>query len=256
MFTTIRKNWGLQAFLNWIILKFMFTEMERMIAETFMPILRLLVEDKHKLLADYQALVDSRTRLPFYASPYQRWWANYRNFIRENEFALTLLKQHLSEKDFHELVVKYTSERIGKRFAFMKEQMRKRNESGKTLHEEMQSPLGKRMLPVINSMAQFLVGPMETRLDENGTMIMSIPDCAMHRSVSDTQAQELSCLYSCKAACESLFSVEDPMCFEFEPNLPNFDCTLRAYMAGNPVLEQKRKMFQQQEQVVKFVSAA
>ena len=253
MISTIRKNWGLQAFLNWIILRFMFAEMERMVDETFIPLLRLLVEDKAKMLSDYKALQDSRTKLPFYASPYQRWWANYGNFIRENEFALKLLQKHLSEEDFKELVVTYTAERIAKRFEFMKEAMRKRNASGKTLHDEMQTPFGHRMLPVINVMSQFLVGPMEAYIDDDGTMIMEIPDCAMHRSVSDTEAQELSCLNSCKAACEAVFSVNDPMCFEFEPHLPDFGCTLRAYMAGNPVLESKKHA---QEAPVKFVSAA
>lgn len=253
MLTSLRKNWGLQAFLNWLILKFMFAEMERMIAETYIPVLRLLVEDKKRLLSDYQNLVESRKRLAFYASPYQRWWTNYGNFIRENEFVLKLLEKHLSKEDFHDLVVNYTAERISKRFQFMKEAMRKRNASGKSLHNEMQSPFGRKMVPLINVMSQFLVGPMEVKLDENGTLVMEIPDCAMHRSVSDTQAQELSCLNSCKAACEAVFSVNDPMCFEFDPHLPGFGCTLRAYMAGNPILEAKK---QAQESVVKFVSSA
>jgi hypothetical protein len=252
MLSTLRKNWGLQAFLNWIILRFMFAEMERMIDETYIPLLRLLVDDKTEMLNEYKALQESRTQLAFYASPYQRWWANYGNFIRENEFALKLLQKHLSEQDFHELVVTYTAERIAKRFEFMKDAMRKRNASGKSLHEEMQSPFGRRLVPIINAMSQFLVGPMETHIDNDGTMIMEIPDCAMHRSVSDIEPQELSCLNSCKAACETVFSVNDPMCFEFEPHLPGFGCTLRAYMAGNPVLESKKNS---QESTVKFVSA-
>src|SRR5690606_8246299 len=193
MLANLRKNWGLQAILNWLILRFMFAEMGRMIAETYMPVLRLLVDDKQQLLNNYQHLVRTRKQLPFYASPYQRWWTNYGNFIRENEFVLKLLEQHLSKEDFHDLVVTYTSERIAKRFNFMKEALRKRNASGKTLHEEMQSPFGQKMLPVINSLSQFLVGPMTTKLDEHGTLVMEIPDCAMHRSVSDTQPQELSC---------------------------------------------------------------
>ncbi len=240
MFKMLRKHWGVQAFLNWLILRFMFAEMERIVAETFVPLLRLMVADKQKFLADYQQLVATRTRLPFYASPYQRWWANYGNLIRENEFALTLLKQHLSEQDFQELVVTYTSERIGKRFQFMKNAMVKFSEK-KNLHQTMQSAFGQRMLPVINSMSQFLVGEMEIGLDEHGTIVMEIPECAMHRSVSDSVPQELSCLYSCKAACEAVFSTKDVMSFEFEPHLPGFGCTLRAYMEGNPVLDSKRR---------------
>jgi hypothetical protein len=252
MLSKLRKHWGLQAFLNWIILRFMFSEMERMIEETFMPLLRLLVDDKDKLLSDYQSLVDTRTKLPFSASPHQRWWANYGNFIRENEFALRLLQKHLSEEDFNELVVTYTSERIEKRFSFMKRAMENAGKK-RNLHEEMQSPLGRRMIPVINSMSQFLVGKMDAYLDEQGNMIMEIPECAMHRSVSATEPQELSCLYSCKAACEAVFSSKDPMCFEFEPHLPEFGCTLRVYMDGNPALEERRK---KEDQLVKFVTAA
>lgn len=226
--------------MNWQILRLMFKEMERMVEETYIPLLRLLVDDRDAFLKDYQHLVDTRVKLPIWASPYQRWWTNYGNFIRENEFALQLLQKHLSEEDFLDLVVSYQSERLSKRFEFIKKLMWKKIESGTNLHEEMQSAKGQKMLPVINAMSQFLVGPMTASMEADGTMLMDIPDCAMHRSVSDSEPQELSCLYACKAACESLFSPNDPMCFEFEPDLPGFGCTLRTYMEGHPVLESKR----------------
>ncbi len=260
MFKELWQQWGPQAFLNWLILKFLFSEMGSLIDETYLPILRLLVDDKDKLREDFQALRDSRVKLPFYASPHQRWWVLYGNFIRENEFALGLLKQHLSEEDFEELAVRYSSERLGRRFEFMKKAMRKRYgpDAETSLHETFQSSFGRRMVPVISSMSQFLVGPMDTFVDEDGTLVMEIPDCAMHRSVDDLfsqkedgQAQELSCLYSCKAACEAVFSANDSMCFEFEPHLPGYGCTFRAYMEGSPLLERRRQAL---ESAVKFVN--
>ena len=136
-------------------------------------------------------------------------------------------------------MVVYTAERLGKRFEFMKNALQKVSEK-KNLNELMQSPMGLRMVPVINHLSQFLVGPMDAYIDETGVLMMEIPECAMHKSVSDNEAQELSCLYSCKAACEAVFSKNDAMCFEFEPHLPGFACTLRVYMDGHSVLDQKR----------------
>lgn len=234
------RHWGFQAFLNLLVMRFMLSEMGRIVDETFMPVLRLLVEDKQQLLKDYRALVNARKHLPFYASPYQRWLVNYGNFVRENEFVLKKLQQHLSESDFHALVVEYTAERLAKRFQFLKNALLKVSRK-KNLNDLMQTSFGRGLLPIINAMSQFLVGEMDAYIDETGVMVMEIPECAMHKSVSDTQTQDLSCLYSCKAACETVFSEKDPMCFEFEPHLPEFSCTLRVYMDGHPILDEKRK---------------
>ena len=84
-----------------------------------------------------------------------------------------------------------------------------------------------RMNAKFMAVASPIVGEIEVRGVEDGVVVCYIPDCAMHKVVSDTEPQTYACLYGCKAACEAFMGPDDPMTIHFEPNLPTFDCIMR-----------------------------
>lgn len=238
---SFRYQWGPSAIWDYLVTKSMLKRAGDINEKTLLPV-ACLIHDADDILERFASIQAANAIVNWYDSPRVKWEKLYANFVRELEFLLKELKPHLSPEDFDRLVVQTVADRLDGWIGFFKPMMWMVNGkipkwvtggNGKTMHDLFVGPLKAPLSKMVSNMSAFLVGPIEPSLAEDGALEMYIPDCAMHRLVSDEEAQENSCLYACKGACERLFGEGDPMTFVFEPNLPEFDCTLKVYFAGN-----------------------
>lgn len=230
MFDSLRENYGPRAIWDDLVMRSQLKRVGGIVEETYLPILRLLADDPEKVDREYEAVRARRREPSLRDSPRESWKKRYGNFVRELEWVCSELRPRMAEPDFHELVTSTIAGRLESWIGWMKPMM----ESGEKglsggMKEMYEGPLGKRMAGVVG-LSSFLVGPLEIRSVEDGVIETYIPRCAMHTVVSETEPQTYACLYGCKAACERLFGPDDVMAFEFEPNLPEFDCVLRIRM--------------------------
>lgn len=238
-----RYQYGPHAWWDWLILASMLKAVGDAPKNTYYPVLRMLADDPLVLDQEYQALRLSLSQPRWYDSPRKKWQLHYGNFVRELEFVLTGLKPKLSEEDFHNLVVNTVADRLDDWAGFIKPMMDRAagiipkplmrgapdGESG--LKALYQSDYKDRFTWVVQ-LATFLVGPMKAEVESGGVLKVEIPRCAMHTVVSDTDAQVFSCLYACKAACEKFLDADAAMQLQFEPNIPEQNCTLRVFFKG------------------------
>lgn len=224
----LRKHYGARAWWAAIAIRSEMRHLGGMIDQTYLPILRLVAEDAKRVEIDWSGVKERRRPIRFFDSPHTRWKKTYGNFVRELEWAYRELHGYLSEPDFEDLVVSTMGYRLDSWIGWTKRLLRRldaRAPGG--LGASFDRPEVARMNAKFMAVASPIVGEIEVLGVENGVVVCYIPDCAMHKVVSDTEPQTYACLYGCKAACEAFMGPDDPMTIHFEPNLPAFDCLMR-----------------------------
>jgi len=241
MLTHFREQYGMKAWWAAFVIHSEMKHMGGLIEETYLPILRLMYEDPERVQRDWEAVKAERNAVRRLDSPYARWKKTYGNFVRELEWAFGELEPRMSEPDFEDLVVYTMCGRLDSWVGWMKTLLRRldRRTPGGIAAATRGSSAAKASARSMAMMAP-IVGDIEIRGSEDGVMVCYIPDCAMHKVVSDSAPQTRACLYGCKAACEAFMGPEDPMSIHFEPNLPAFDCVMRVSMGGVPADPAKR----------------
>jgi len=242
----LRLHYGAKAWWGALVMRTEMKHLGGMIEQTYMPILRLVADDAAAIQRDWEAVKASRRPIRRLASPHTRWKVKYGNFVRELDWAYGELHARLAQPDFEELVVSTMCERVDAWVGGMKRRLVELNERSAAKRSTNKRSTGKarsdcgrangmdrvrnkagrasaRMLALTSP----IVGDVEMRGVEDGALAIYIPDCAMHKVVSDTEPQTYACLYGCKAAFEAYMGPNDPMTIKFEPNLPAFDCVMR-----------------------------
>lgn len=253
MLARLRLHYGAKAWWGALVMRTEMKHLGGMIEQTYMPILRLVADDAAAIQREWEAVKASRRPIRRFASPHTRWKVKYGNFVRELDWAYAELHARLAQPDFEELVVSTMCERVDAWVGGMKRRLAELNErsaakrskakakakandkakdtarsgSGRANGlDRVRNKAGRasaRMLALTSP----IVGDVEMRGVEDGALAIYIPDCAMHKVVSDTEPQTYACLYGCKAAFEAYMGPNDPMTITFEPNLPAFDCVMR-----------------------------
>jgi len=185
----------------------------------FLPVLRLVAEDRDAVEAGWAEVVARRRRRGLFESPRRAWARQYGQFVRECEWVVTELLRVLPWPAVEELVSDAIAGRLRRWLRFL-----------------MPAFGGVRLLPdswygpVMDlgvSTSTFLVGPIHRVGEEpDGTLVYEIPECAMHTTAGTGTAQQSICRMGCKAACEKVFHAGSPMPLEFDPHLPGLSCTL------------------------------
>ncbi len=232
MFESIKEQYGLKAWWGAFVMRSEMKYLGGIVDHTYLPILRLTVDDPSRVEKDWAAVKAGRDQIKLWDSPYARWKKTYGNFVRELEWAYGELKPTMSEADFEDLVVFTMCGRLEEWVGWMKPLMKRMprgssgggSASGGSSVDEIGSRSLGAMWPI--------VGDIEVKGVEDGVIICHIPDCAMHWVVSETEPQTNACLYGCKAACEAFMGPDDPMSIHFEPNIPAFDCVMRVATGG------------------------
>jgi len=227
---SLTDEYGPRAVWDDLVMRSQLKRVGGIVEETFLPLLRLLADDPAAVQDGYEAVKARRERLSRFDSPRRSWRKRYGNFVRELEWVLGELRPRMAEPDFHELVTSTIAGRLEGWIGWMKPLMELGDRSMPDgMRGVYEGPLSRKAASVVG-LASFLVGPLEIRGVQDGVVETYISRCAMHTVVSETEPQTYACLYGCKAACERLFGSDDVMAFEFEPNLPEFDCVLRITM--------------------------
>ena len=231
MFHRFRHEWGLEAIWCAFVMRSEMKHMGTLVEQTYLPILRLVHEDFHRVEKGYAGVRARRKRVQPWSSPRRRWEVTYGNFVRELEWACGELKPRLSEPDFEDLIVTTIGSRMADWIGWMKPMMARADRRTPGGMAAAMKKAGRRMDAAMIAMTAPIVGEVEVRSSEGGTIEMYIPECAMHTVVSRTEPQTNSCLYGCKAACEA-YMADGPMTIHFEPNLPAFDCRMWVTVRG------------------------
>lgn len=190
----------------------------------FLPVLRLVTDDRQAIDAQWQALVAARRRRRLFESPRHSWERQYGQFVRETEWIVTELLRDVHFEAVSELVSDAVAGRLRHWLRFMMPIFG----AVKLVPQAWYAPV----MDMGVSMSTFLVGPIHrTGEESDGTLVYEIPECAMHVVVGTGTAQENSCQMGCKAACEKVFHTDGPMPLEFDPHLPGLGCTLRVHPA-------------------------
>ncbi len=186
----------------------------------FLPVLRLVSDDRAAVEAGWAAVAASRRRRGLLESPRSSWERQYGQFVRELEWVVGELLRDLPFESVSELVSDAISGRLRRWLRFLLPAFK----AVKIVPRRWYAPV----MDLGVSMSTFLVGPIHrTGTDPDGTLVYEIPECAMHVVAKTTPTQDNSCLMGCKAACEKVFHAEGPMPLEFDPHLPGLSCTLR-----------------------------
>lgn len=190
----------------------------------FLPVLRLVADDRATVDAEWTALVAQRRRRGLFESPRASWTRQYGQFVRECEWVTTELLRVLPWPAVEELVSDAVAGRLRHWLRFLIPAFH----GIKLVPAAWYAPV----MDMGVSMSTFLVGPIHRVGEEpDGTLLYEIPECAMHACVGTHTAQENSCQMGCKAACEKVFDAASPMPLEFDPHLPGLGCTLRVKKA-------------------------
>ncbi len=229
MLEKLRKQYGIKAWWGAFVMRSEMKHLGGIVDQTYLPILRLAVNDPDRIERDWEAVKAQRGVIRRWDSPYARWKKTYGNFVRELEWAYGELKPTMSERDFEDLVVFTMCSRLEEWVGWMKPLL-KRMDQGSSGGPGSAAKISSRSMATMWP----IVGDIEVRGVEDGVAVCYIPDCAMHTVVSETEPQTNACLYGCKAACEAFMGPDDPMSIHFEPNLPGFDCVMRVSLDGRP----------------------
>lgn len=231
MLEQLREQYGLKAWWASFVIRSEMKHMGGLIEETYLPILRLMYEDPERVERDWAEVKAKRNGITRLDSPNARWKKTYGNFVRELEWAFGELKPRMSEPDFEDLVIYTMCGRLESWVGWMKPMLNRldrRTPGG--IGAATKGASGAKASARSMAMMAPIVGDIEIRGVEDGVMVCYIPDCAMHKVVSESEPQTNACLYGCKAACEAFMGPDDPMSIHFEPNLPAFDCVMRVSM--------------------------
>ncbi|MFZ2239391.1 MAG: hypothetical protein WAV90_07570 [Gordonia amarae] len=190
----------------------------------FLPMLRLVTDDRAAVDTQWNALLARRRRRGLFESPRRSWERQYGQFVAELEWVSTELLHDLPFEAVNELVSDAVANRLRHWLRFMIPMFN----SVKFIPASWYAPV----MDMGVGISTFLVGPIRRTGEEaDGTLVYEIPECAMHTVVGTHTAQENSCLMGCKAACEKVFHAGGPMPLEFDPHLPGLGCTLRVHRA-------------------------
>jgi hypothetical protein len=230
-------HWGPQAWIDmWMSKQILLDKSMQLITHTLLPILRLS-GDAGQIDQDYRAIKARREHTRWSESPREKWRKRHGNFVREAEWALLELCKYYSQAQYEEIVIGTcvaTAEETTADFIAMMNSMSEKNRH-KTGNRNGPGRLEKFIFDTFNP-AGFLTGPAEMRdMDMSaGSMTMYIPDCAWHRCANPDSLPvpgELpaeGCQMICKGPFEALFnSPGGGLRMEFEPHLPDSDCTVR-----------------------------
>ena len=254
--TSLWDTWGPQPLFDLLVLKSMLKAMGDVVGNTYLPVLRLAREDRQALEQAYADVLSLREEASSrFAPPRERWAVRYGNFIRELEWACGELRKDLSKEDYEDLTTRSISDGLERWIGSLMPSLAKAMSGGRGASRLAESrpagaakPKRKRRLAarlqeafianvVFRSFnpASFLVGPIEFRSISPKGVVIYIPDCWMHKVVSNTEPQTEACLQMCKGGCERFFGETAPIGFYFDPNLPSFDCTLRVSWSGRAI---------------------
>ncbi len=230
-------HWGPQAWIDmWMSKAILLNKSMPLVTHTLLPILRLS-GDAAEVDAGYRDIKTRRELTKWSDSPREKWRKRYGNFVREAEWALLELRKHYGQAQYEEIVIGTcvaTAEETTADFIAMMNTMSEKNRH-KRGQRKAPGRLQKFIFDTFNP-AGFLTGPAEMRdMDmDAGTMTMYVPDCAWHRcAASDSlpipgELPAEGCQMICKGPFEALFSSpENGLRMEFEPHLPDTDCTVR-----------------------------
>ncbi len=212
---TLRDQWLLHS---------MLTHVGDLPENVYLPVLRLVADDRDEIEAGWAGLVSRRRRGPLFEMPRHSWERQYGQFVRECEWVTTELLKSLPWAAVQELVSDTIAARLREWLRLLLPVFGAVRFVPKSWYA-----------PVMDwgvSLSTFLVGPVYRVGEEpDGTLVYEIPACAMHTVVGTGRAQENSCQMGCKAACEKVFSADSSMPLEFDPHLPGLGCTLRVRKA-------------------------
>ena len=230
-------HWGPQAWIDmWMSKKMLVEKSMPLVTHTLLPILRLS-GDAEEVDRGFEKVKAWREKVRWLDSPREKWRKRYGNFVREAEWALLELHKHYSPAQCEDIVVGTcvsTARETTEEFINMMNSMSEKN-AGKTGQRSEPSRVEKFIFDTFNP-AGFLTGAAEMRdIDMSaGSMTMYIPDCAWHRCAAPESLPvpgELpaeGCQMICKKPFEALFKGEGGgLRMEFDPHLPNSDCTVR-----------------------------
>ncbi|MCP5040456.1 MAG: hypothetical protein GY944_05455 [bacterium] len=231
------QKWNPQAWVDFFTIKLMMKKVCDVIPKTYVPILRLVAEDAGKVDDGYQQVLSLREPVGWLDSPRDKWRKMYGAYIRELEWVYGELRQHFSHDEYHELVVDIMArtmrEAMGALLPSVEQMTRPEGKSPRGVQSASKRPSLKGKL--IEKTGAFLmrhvspinaiVGPVEMKMNRR-RIEMYIPRCWMHTAPGEGRTQDLACLEGCKGACEAVFNRNTPIAMLFEPDLPEYSCTL------------------------------
>lgn len=210
-----------------LIMRSMLTKVGDIPETVLLPVLRLVADDRAAVDGGWRSVIADRAPNRLLESPRASWQRRYGQFVRELEWVTGELVTVVPRDEVEELVSSTVAARLRRWLRYLLPMFNAVRLVPPALHPSvMDTGVG---------VATFLVGPIQrTGVEDDGTVVYEIPECAMHTSVGTQTAQENSCLMACKAACEKVFDAESAMPLEFDPHLPGLSCTLRVRPAGSP----------------------
>jgi hypothetical protein len=234
-------HWGPQAWIDMVMSYTMLVKKGSLtVTYTFLPILRITT-DAERIDREWAEMKSRQEKVRFFDSPRERWRKNYGNFVRNMEWVLLELRQHFTREEYEEIVVGTTVALAKENSGGFLDMMNSMSDTKPTKKAVASAgptkPTGlQKLLFEMFNPAGFLTGPAEiTEFDPaNGTSTMYVPECAWHicaaaKSLPNPDAlPEEGCLLICKGSFEKLFHGEGGgLAMEFEPHLPNTDCTVK-----------------------------
>ncbi len=104
-FGTGWQKWNPQAWVDFVAIKLMMSNIGDVIPRTYVPILRLVSEDAGKVDDGYGQVLSLREPIRFFDSPRDKWRIMYGSYIRELEWVYGELSQHFPHEEYQELVI-------------------------------------------------------------------------------------------------------------------------------------------------------
>ncbi|MBW2274671.1 MAG: hypothetical protein JRG96_15495, partial [Deltaproteobacteria bacterium] len=212
------QQWNFQAWFDFIIIKMMMSKVGDVIPKTYVPILRLVAEDKGKVDDEYARVVDLRERVRLFDSPRDKWRKMYGSYVRELDWVYCELRKYFPKEEYEELVVDIMARNIrGAMSAFLPNlekmtrtgaspaaagEKKEKSGAGRFVEKIFAGPIGRWMFEHMNPMSP-IVGPVELNMKPADKKIeLFIPVCWMHTAPGDGRTQDEACLQGCKGACE------------------------------------------------------
>jgi hypothetical protein len=253
-FGTGWKKWNPQAWMDYVVIRTMMGRVGDVIPKTYVPILRLVSEDADKVDDEYRRVVAIREPIRLFDSPRDRWRKMYGSYVRELDWVYGELQDIFPKHEYEELVVDIMARTIRDALGAMLPSVEKSTRTAdqaardphapghepsiiarwvaRTFERVMRGPIERWVMRHMNPV-NAIVGPIEMKmLPDGGGLQMYIPRCWMHTAPGDGKTQDRACVLGCKGACERVFGPQSIAPMYFEPELPDFSCTLTVKMGG------------------------
>ncbi len=235
IFGTGWQKWNPQAWVDYLTVKIMMTQVGDVIPKTYMPILRLVCNDPEEADAGYERVRSLRETIRFLDSPRDKWRKIYGSYVRELEWVYGELNRYFPQEQYEELVIDIMARTVREGMASLlpsAEKATRPARKGTNESAERRASLKGRL---VEKLASFLsshinpvngiVGPIENK-EIPGGMEMTIPHCWMHAAPCDGRTMDRACIEGCKGSFEAVFNGRTPVAMYFEPHLPEYSCTL------------------------------